>query len=110
MRALCVAQRRVYVTDQGNDRVSVFEPEKLTWLFSFGATGKGPGQFREPRCALAAARATPSKPARLATRGVAGRAAHTLSAARESARRVFIRVRVFVTIGSFTFFSCFFIL
>ena len=41
--ALCVAQRRVYVTDQGNDRVSVFDADRLKWLFSFGARGNGAG-------------------------------------------------------------------
>ena len=48
--AVCVAARRVYVTDQGNDRVSVFDAEKLSWLFSFGGHGKGSGQLHEPRC------------------------------------------------------------
>ena len=49
--AVAVANKRVYVTDQGNDRVSVFDTSKLEWLFSFGERGSGIGQFREPRCA-----------------------------------------------------------
>ena len=47
--SVAVASRRVYVTDTGNDRVSVFDTEKLQWLFSFGKRGSGSGEFREPR-------------------------------------------------------------
>ena len=44
-----VASKRVYVTDQGNNRISVFDTDKLKWLFSFGSDGAKQGQFREPR-------------------------------------------------------------
>lgn len=43
--------KRVYVTDQGNDRICLFSADRLAFLCSFGATGSGAGQFREPRCA-----------------------------------------------------------
>ena len=46
---MCVAQTRVYVTDQGNDRVCAFSADKLSFLYSFGATGSKPGELREPR-------------------------------------------------------------
>lgn len=49
---IVVAQKRVYVTDQGNDRICVFSADKLGFLFSFGGSGGGDGQLREPRCAL----------------------------------------------------------
>lgn len=51
-----VAGKRVWVTDQGNDRVSVFEADKLKWLFSFGGSGAKPGELSSPRglCAHAA--------------------------------------------------------
>lgn len=48
---IAVANKRVYVTDQGNDRVSVFGTSKLEFLFSFGGRGSGIGQLREPRYA-----------------------------------------------------------
>ena len=44
-----VALKRVFVTDQGNDRVCVFSAEKLSYLFSFGSSGGGRDGFREPR-------------------------------------------------------------
>ena len=46
---MAVAGKRVYVTDSGNDRVCVFEADKLRFLFSFGQKGGGLGQFRSPR-------------------------------------------------------------
>ena len=46
---VAVAQKRVYVTDQGNDRICVFGADKLNSLFSFGGRGGGLGQLREPR-------------------------------------------------------------
>ena len=48
---VAVANKRVYVTDQGNDRICVFSVDKLGFLFSFGGRGGGMGQLREPRCA-----------------------------------------------------------
>ena len=50
---VAVANKRVYVTDQGNDRICVFSADKLDFLFSFGGRGGGMGQLREPRCARA---------------------------------------------------------
>ena len=44
-----VAGKRVWVTDQGNDRVSVFDVDKLKWLFSFGSSGSKPGELSSPR-------------------------------------------------------------
>ena len=46
---LTVSNKRVYVTDQGNDRVSVFDADKLKWLFSFGSSGSKQGEFSSPR-------------------------------------------------------------
>ena len=46
---VAVHQKRVYVTDQGNDRISVFSTDGLKFLFSFGQRGNQPGEFREPR-------------------------------------------------------------
>jgi hypothetical protein len=45
---VAVIGKRVYVTDQGNDRVSVFT-DKLQPLFSFGTSGGSAKEFREPR-------------------------------------------------------------
>ena len=49
---VAVAQKRVYVTDQGNDRICVFSADKLAFLFSFGGRGRGMSELLEPRYVL----------------------------------------------------------
>ena len=46
---VALAQGRVYVSDSGNHRVSVFDADDLRFLFSFGSFGRGEAQLREPR-------------------------------------------------------------
>ena len=48
---LAMCGKRIYVTDQGNDRICVFDPAELRFLFAFGQRGSGEGDFREPRYA-----------------------------------------------------------
>ena len=46
---VAVLNKRVVVSDAGNDRLCVFEHDKLTWLFNVGQSGRKPGEFCEPR-------------------------------------------------------------
>lgn len=45
--ATAVIDRRIYVSDTGNQRVQVFDYNGSP-LFKFGSSGEGPGQFRFP--------------------------------------------------------------
>lgn len=45
--AVTVANERIYISDTGNNRIQVFDPEGK-FLFRFGQVGQGEGQFHFP--------------------------------------------------------------
>lgn len=45
---LAIDDNKIYIADTCNDRIQVFDKDKLTFLSTFGEVGKGNGQFSRP--------------------------------------------------------------